>query len=93
MCAAALSAGFLPAKARSASVRALAAAQSAAAEDAEQAMRGIQHDAIFRGHMQFLADDLLEGRGAETRGYALAATYMASEFEGVGLAPAGDNGG
>lgn len=42
--------------------------------------------------MRFLADDLLEGRGTGTRGYQIAATYVASEFEGIGLEPAGENG-
>jgi hypothetical protein len=93
MCAATLSAGFVLAKGRARHARELGSAASGAAGDAaEQAMRGIKGDAI-RGHMQFLADDLLEGRGTGTRGYALAAKYMASEFEGMGLAPAGDKGG
>ena len=42
--------------------------------------------------MNFLADDLLEGRGANSRGYEIAARYMATEFESMGLAPAGDAG-
>ena len=41
----------------------------------------------------FLADDLLEGRSAGTRGYDLAALYVANRFRAMGLAPAGDNGG
>ncbi len=93
MCAATLSAGFVLATGRARHARELESSASGAAGDAaEQAMRGIKGGAI-RGHMQFLADDLLEGRGTGTRGYALAAKYMASEFEGMGLAPAGDEGG
>jgi hypothetical protein len=42
--------------------------------------------------MRFLADDLLEGRGTGTRGHEIAAKFMASEFEAIGLEPAGDNG-
>src|SRR5262245_60492361 len=42
----------------------------------------------IRAHVEFLADDLLEGRGAASRGYDLAATYVASQFRQAGLAPA-----
>lgn len=45
-----------------------------------------------RAHVTFLADDLLEGRAAGTRGYDLAARYVAAEFQALGLLPAGDNG-
>lgn len=41
----------------------------------------------------FLADDLLEGRAAGTRGYDLAALYVANRYRGIGLSPAGDDGG
>jgi hypothetical protein len=51
-------------------------------------MAGIRPNAI-RAHMRFLADDLLEGRGTGTRGYELAAKYVATAFEGLGLEPAG----
>lgn len=43
-------------------------------------------DAI-RAHMNFLANDLLEGRGTGTRGYDLGAAYVAAQFEAAGLAP------
>ena len=42
--------------------------------------------------MEFLADDLLEGRGTGTRGYQLAANYDRAQFEQMGLEPAGDAG-
>src|SRR5436305_8188256 len=42
-------------------------------------------------HMRFLASDLLEGRGTGTRGYMIAAQYIASEYEKLGLEP-GANG-
>ena len=48
--------------------------------------------AAIRAHMQFLADDALEGRGTGTRGHELAAKYMAAQFDALGLAPAGDGG-
>ncbi len=41
--------------------------------------------------MRFLASDLLEGREAGTRGYDLAAEYVASQFQLLGLEPAGDD--
>ncbi|WP_114951048.1 M28 family metallopeptidase [Sphingosinicella terrae] len=46
----------------------------------------------FRGHVAFLADDLLEGRESGTRGYDIAARYVATQFEALGLRPgAGDS--
>ena len=48
--------------------------------------------AAVRAHVEFLADDLLEGRDTGTRGYDLAARYVATQLELLGLAPAGDNG-
>ncbi len=56
--------------------------------DVEQAMAAIRPQAI-RAHMRFLADDLLEGRGTATRGYDIAARYVAARFEELGLEPAG----
>ncbi|MEO6360019.1 MAG: M20/M25/M40 family metallo-hydrolase [Sphingomicrobium sp.] len=41
----------------------------------------------IRSDVAFLADDLLEGRGTGTRGYDLAARYVASRFEALGLQP------
>ena len=46
----------------------------------------------IRAHLEFLASDLLEGRDAGTRGYDLAANYVASIYEQIGLQPAGTNG-
>jgi len=48
--------------------------------------------ASLRAHMEFLADDWLEGRGTGTRGQEIAARYVATEFEAAGLEPAGTNG-
>ena len=47
----------------------------------------------FRSHVEFLASDLMEGRDAGTRGYDLAASYVASQFLGLGLTPGGTGGG
>jgi len=46
----------------------------------------------IRAHMKFLADDLLEGRGTGTRGFDLAARYVAAQFDLMGLEPAGTLG-
>jgi Zn-dependent M28 family amino/carboxypeptidase len=46
----------------------------------------------FRAHVAFLADDLLEGRDTGSKGHEIAARYVASQFEGLGLKPGGDNG-
>ena len=43
----------------------------------------------IRAHTTFLADDLLEGRGAGTRGHALAMAYVCAQFERLGLEPGG----
>mgnify|MGYP003582995013 FL=1 len=43
--------------------------------------------------VRFLADDLLEGREAGTRGYDLASLYVAQRLRAIGLRPAGDDGG
>ena len=41
--------------------------------------------------VRFLSDDMLEGREAGTRGYDLAALYVAEAFRGIGLDPGGDD--
>lgn len=48
--------------------------------------------AAIRAHTKFLSSDLLEGRGPGTRGDALATSYIAAQFEAMGLEPAGDEG-
>jgi Zn-dependent M28 family amino/carboxypeptidase len=57
----------------------------------ERGMATIEKDPI-RAHDQFLASDLLEGRGPGTRGDDLAMEYIATQFASYGLKPAGDNG-
>ncbi len=46
----------------------------------------------IRAHIRFLASDALEGREAGTRGYDVAAAYVAAQFEAAGVEPAGDDG-
>src|ERR1044071_8169861 len=48
--------------------------------------------ADIQAHVGFLASDLLEGRGPGTRGDALAQQYIATQFQLLGLKPAGANG-
>jgi hypothetical protein len=42
-------------------------------------------------HIQFLADDKLEGRRTGTAGQATAANYITDQFKKDGLAPRGTN--
>jgi Zn-dependent M28 family amino/carboxypeptidase len=48
--------------------------------------------ARIEADVRFLADDLLEGREAGTRGFDIAALYVATRFRQLGLEPAGDAG-
>jgi aminopeptidase YwaD len=41
-----------------------------------------------RAHEEFLASDVMQGRGSATRDEEITATYVASEFMGYGLKPA-----
>ena len=41
----------------------------------------------IRAHIRFLADSLLQGRAPGTPGYDIAARYVATELEGMGLHP------
>ena len=46
----------------------------------------------MRADVEFLASDSLEGRDTGSRGYLIAADYVASQFRAIGLEPAGDKG-
>lgn len=46
----------------------------------------------IKAHMTFLADDAMEGREAGTRGFDIAANYVAAQYALLGVKPAGDNG-
>ena len=67
----------------------LAALSLAAAGLAQQRLRRRPEFSAepFRAHVAFLADDLLEGREAGSRGYDIAARYVAAQFEALGLQP------
>ncbi len=67
-------------------------ALNVAARDAD-ADQAPEFDAqALRAHIEFLADDLLEGRLTGTRGYDIAARYVASSLAAAGWLPAGDDG-
>ena len=46
----------------------------------------------WMGHVKVLADDNMEGRLTGTPGYERAAAYVSSEFQKLGLKPAGTDG-
>ena len=68
----------------------LAVAATASAQAPSTAEQDIAHR--VRADVEFLASDDLEGRETGSRGYAIAAEYVASQFRAIGLEPAGDNG-
>jgi hypothetical protein len=68
---------------------ACASAPQATTDESPQAEINV---AAMRSHIDFLADDLLEGRATGTRGYDIAARYVAAHFQRLGLEPAGDDG-
>ena len=47
----------------------------------------------IKDELGVLADDAMQGRGSGTPDELRAATYLASELQKMGVAPAGDNGG
>jgi aminopeptidase YwaD len=46
----------------------------------------------LKSHVQYLADDKLEGRRAGSKGEELAMGYIIGQYKQMGLAPAGTNG-
>ena len=62
-----------------------------AASTSGPALDEIRGDQIA-AHLQFLADDLLEGRAPSTRGGELAAHYLATQLAVLGYEPAGESG-
>lgn len=55
----------------------------------QPALEAISEDSL-RGHLSFIASDLLEGRDTPSRGLDIAAEYIAAQFRRAGLEPAGD---
>jgi hypothetical protein len=61
-------------------------AQTAPAPYGEEVVQRLKAD------VEFLASDNLEGRDTGSKGYAIAADYVASQFRAIGLEPAGEKG-
>ena len=59
--------------------------------DAQKVAKAVQPAAV-EAHMQYLADDKLEGRKPGTRGYELAAQYVEKQFRTLGFTPMGQGG-
>ena len=69
----------------------LAAAHAAPnSADRAAALERISANSL-RGHLSFIASDLLEGRGTPSRGQDLAAEYLAAQYRRAGLEPLGDD--
>ncbi len=61
----------------------------AIAPEVQAVLDRISADSL-RGHLSFIASDLLEGRDTPSRGLDIAAEYIAAQFRRAGLEPAGD---
>ena len=59
--------------------------------DMQAAMERISPESL-KGHLSFIASDLLEGRNTPSPGLDLAAEYIAAQFRRAGLEPGGDDG-
>lgn len=69
-----------------------AAAQTATIPaEVHQALDRISAQSL-RGHLSFIASDLLGGRDTPSPGLEIAAEYIAAQFRRAGLEPAGDEG-
>jgi hypothetical protein len=67
-------------------------AASAAAIAAAQSPNLASEGKAWWAHVQFLADDKLEGRNVGTPGFDKAVEYVEGQFKAIGLKPAGTNG-
>jgi len=69
----------------------LLAAEAPLAPQIQAVLEHVSADSL-RGHLSFIASDLLEGRGTPSRGLDLAAEYIAAQFRRAGLEPVIDGG-
>jgi hypothetical protein len=60
-----------------------------AAQGQTAQLSSLEHE--VRADMNFLADDEMHGRGSATRDEHIAALFVASQFQALGLQPGGDN--
>jgi hypothetical protein len=66
--------------------------RSATLTPAEKSAANAITEDVIRGHVRFLASDLLEGRAPASRGDFLAQQYVQAQMEGMGLAPGAPDG-
>jgi len=59
--------------------------------DIQAVLDAISADSL-RGHLSFIASDMLAGRDTPSPGLDIAAEYIAAHFRRAGLEPAGDDG-
>ena len=69
----------------------LGAEQAPLAPQIQAALDHVSANSL-RGHLSFIASDLLEGRATPSRGLDVAAEYIAAQFRRAGLEPVGDDG-
>jgi len=69
----------------------IALSQQASMSPASRVASAVDSNAL-RAHLEYLADDALEGRRPGTRGAELASKYIAAQFRRLGLEPAGEEG-
>ncbi|HVF89805.1 MAG TPA: M28 family peptidase [Blastocatellia bacterium] len=68
-----------------------AASNPVLTRDLKSALDRISADSL-KGHLSFIASDLLEGRNTPSPGLDIAASYIAAQFRRAGLEPVGDDG-
>lgn len=71
--------------------RSLSQEQSRLSHEDQALLGRIRADSL-RGHLSFIASDLLEGRGTPSLGLTIASEYIAAQFRRAGLQPIGDDG-
>lgn len=76
-------------KSKPASVKGKTTKASAIEPEVQAALDHISEDSL-RGHLSFIASDLLQGRATPSRGLDIAAEYIAAQFRRAGVEPAGD---
>ncbi len=69
----------------------LLAADAKLTPEMQTVVNHISADSL-RGHLSFIASDLLQGRATPSPGLDLAAEYIAAQFRRAGLEPLGDDG-
>ena len=72
-------------------ILALSFSQEISAQQTHPELQSIEPSRI-KGHMTFLADDLLRGRAVGSEGFEIASNYVQSQFISLGLKPACSDG-